>query len=97
MALFSALTFDLIDGYLAKKHKVYSRKLRQNSAQTGLFFWLSVFIHLAFNQTQFIHANMFSVETQGGNLVISFEGAFKKVLLTGTAIKTFTGLYSDIC
>ena len=46
--------------------------------------------------SKFIHANMFSVETQGGNLVISFEGAFKKVKLKGAAVKTFTGLYNII-
>ncbi|MBK9285830.1 MAG: hypothetical protein IPM51_16155 [Sphingobacteriaceae bacterium] len=58
LALLVTLTFDLMDAYLARKHKLYSRKLRQYSAQTGLFFWLSVFFYLAFNETEFIQSNM---------------------------------------
>lgn len=45
--------------------------------------------------SRYINANVFSIDTQGGILKVSFDESFKNIKLTGEAVKVFTGSYSQ--
>ena len=43
--------------------------------------------------SKFRDYNIFSVDTQGGTLGVSFNTSFKNVVLSGPAVRVYTGLY----